>query len=357
MEFHAHLLHVGNTDLGQVAVQHGQHMIQCFDDSDLGAERSVSTRQFQTDDASADDDHALGELFQAQRAGGVDAVGIFLQAGDGGLGVNRASSHDDSISSHLFGGAVCLLDRELARCHKLGFAVDLCDLVCLEQASDTAGQLLGDGILMCDDLGEVDGDIVHFHADVLALMLDVLNQLCAVQQALGGDAAHVQAGAAQVLLFDDSDLCAQLSQTDGSHIAARAAADDDHTLVAGRLCRCRSSCGRCGRCCGSSAAYLFARLADVAQQALDGDILVLLCHDLQQHTVMLADHFVGQLIGGDLQDGFASLHGIAFLFQPLRDGAFFHGQPQLGHGNFKSHRFALLRAEYSAGSAAGRADP
>ena len=55
------------------------------------------------------------------------------------------------------------------------------------------------GILMGDDLGEVDGDVVHFHADVLALMLDVLNQLCAVQQALGGDAAHVQAGAAQVL--------------------------------------------------------------------------------------------------------------------------------------------------------------
>ena len=32
-------------------------------------------------------------------------------------------------------------------------------------------------------------------------------------------------------------------------------------------------------------------------------------------------------------------------------------QEDEGHGNFKSHRFALLRAEYSAGSAAGRADP
>ena len=72
---------------------------------------------------------------------------------------------------------------------------------------------------------------------------------------------------------------------------------------------------------------------------------------------MFTHDFIGQLISGDLQDGLASLYLVAFLFQPLRDGAFFHGQPQLGHGNFKSHRFALLRAEYSAGSAAGRADP
>ena len=105
------------------------------------------------------------------------------------------------------------LTESLPGASKLGFAVDLRDLVCLEQASDTAGQLFGDGILMGDDLGEVDRDTVHLHADVLALMLDVLNQLCAVQQALGGDAAHVQAGAAQVLLFHDGDLCAQLSQT------------------------------------------------------------------------------------------------------------------------------------------------
>ena len=57
---------------------------------------------------------------------------------------------------------------------------------------------------------------------------------------------------------------------------------------------------------------------------------------------MFAHDFIGQLVGGDLQDGLASLHLIAFLFQPLRDGALFHGQPQLGHQYFICHVSFLL---------------
>ena len=90
-----------------------------------------------------------------------------------------------------------------------------------------AGQLLGDVVLVGDDLLEVDLHAVHFHADVLALILDVLHQLGAVEQALGWDAADIQAGAAQMLFFNQGDFRAQLGRPDGGHIAAGAAADNN----------------------------------------------------------------------------------------------------------------------------------
>ena len=80
---------------------------------------------------------------------------------------------------------------------------------------------------MGDDLGEVHLDPGDLHADVLALILDVLHQLGAVEQALGGDAADIQAGAAQMLFFDQGDLSAQLGRPDGGYVAAGAAADDN----------------------------------------------------------------------------------------------------------------------------------
>ena len=233
VEVHAHLLHVGNADGGQVAVQHGQHVVQSLDNGDLGAEGRVGAGQLQANDAAADDDHALGQGLQAQGAGGVDAVGVLLQARDGRLRVDGAGSHDDGIGGHLLGGAVSLLDRQLLLAHKGGLAVDLLDLVHLQQAGHAAGQLGGDVVLVLDDLGEVDLHTLDLDADLSALVADVLHQLSGVQQALGGDAAHVQAGTAQVLLLDDGNLGAQLRGADGGHIAAGAAADNNdlHTHV------------------------------------------------------------------------------------------------------------------------------
>ena len=95
------------------------------------------------------------------------------------------------------------------------------------------------------------------------------------------------------------------------------------------------SSGRRG--CGSSVADRLAGLADVGKQALDGDILALLRHDLQQHAVMLTGDLIGQLIGGDLHDHIAGLYLVALVLDPLGDCAFLHGQAQLRHQYFKSH--------------------
>ena len=51
-----------------------------------------------------------------------------------------------------------------------------------------------------------------------------------MEQALGWDAADIQAGAAQMLFLNEGDLCTQLGCSDGGHIAAGAATDHQHVL-------------------------------------------------------------------------------------------------------------------------------
>ena len=194
---------------------------------------------------------------------------------------------------------------------------------------------------MGDDLGEVDLHALHLNADLLALISDVLHQLGGVQQALGGNAAHVQAGAAQVLLLNNCHLGPQLGRPDGRHVPAGAAADDDDASVPGGLCRRR----RRGSCRGSggggrqrgSASHGLSRLANPGQGALHRHVLPLLGHNFQQGALGLAGHLVGQLVGGDLQNHIANFDGVALMLDPLGDRTLLHGQPQLGHFHFKSH--------------------
>ena len=62
---------------------------------------------------------------------------------------------------------------------------------------------------------------------------------------------------------------------------------------------------------------------------------------------MFAGDLIGELVGGDLQNRLTGLDRVALLLEPLGDGALFHGQPQLGHENFKSHMLPSLLVEHA----------
>ena len=109
----------------------------------------------------------------------------------------------------------------------------------------------------------------------------------------------------------------------------------------GSSCGCSLS-GRSGSGCSRGVAHSLAGLADVSQQALNGDVLPFLRHDLQQHAVVLAGDLVGQFIGGDLHDHITSLYLIALVLDPLGNCAFLHGQAQLRHQYFISHDSSTL---------------
>ncbi len=72
---------------------------------------------------------------------------------------------------------------------------------------------------------------------VLGGVLEVVPEFGVEEQGLGGDAADVQAGAAEdVGGFDERDLEAELSGANGRRVAGRAAADDCHVID----CVCQS---------------------------------------------------------------------------------------------------------------------
>ena len=74
-------------------------------------------------------------------------------------------------------------------------------------------------------LGVVEGDLLRRDAEGGALG-GVAVELGGVQQGLGGNAALVEAGAAQVLPLEQGHLQAALGGPLGAEVAARAAADD-----------------------------------------------------------------------------------------------------------------------------------
>ena len=93
----------------------------------------------------------------------------------------------------------------------------------------------------------IEEDALHFLADLAGgdaviskVQLGMLEMLGRLQQRLGGNAAHVGAGAARsgaalvvLPLVDTGDLHAQLGSADGGDVAARACADhDDVELLA-----------------------------------------------------------------------------------------------------------------------------
>ena len=177
-----HFFHVGNADFGQIAVQHGQHMVHGFHYGHLSAESSVGAGQLQADDAAADDHHGLGQFFQAQRTGGIDAVGIILDAGDGRHGVRGAGGQNICVRIQRLLGAVVFQNAHVLGAQEIRFTVDFFDLVGFQQACDSAGQLFGDLIFVLNDLGEIYPNIGCLDADRLSLLLDIRQKLCAVEQ-------------------------------------------------------------------------------------------------------------------------------------------------------------------------------
>ena len=100
-------------------------------------------------------------------------------------------------------------------------ALDVVDLVLLEQARDAAGQRLDDLRAALHDLGEVDRALGDGDAEVVGLV-DLGEHVGDAQDGLGGDAGVVEAAAPDDVALDDGGLHAELRGADGGDVAARA---------------------------------------------------------------------------------------------------------------------------------------
>ena len=208
-QLEGHVLHGGAGLGGQVVVHEGQDLGGHLDDGHLGAEGGVQGGELDADDAAADDGEAGGDLGQGEDARGINQRRVVLGAGQRGHGRHGARGDDDVVR-----GVGRALDGHATGGVEVASSVDDGDARLTLGGCNARDQALNDLILPGLHLRPVDGNAAGVHAE-LAGFLGVQVVLRAVEQGLGGNAAHVQAGAAQVLFLDEGDLLARVSEALG----------------------------------------------------------------------------------------------------------------------------------------------
>src|SRR5437016_1308591 len=132
----------------------------------------------------------------------------------------------------MFGFDLAAADVDGVLGDELSFAADEVDLVLAEEEFEALDDA-GDDLAAAVDGGTVVGfEAVEGDAEGLGVF-EGADDLGVAQKGLGGDAADVEADAADPLALDDRSLKAVLGGAKGSDIAAWAGADDDHVVGTG----------------------------------------------------------------------------------------------------------------------------
>ena len=207
------------------------------DERDLAAEAAVHLRELQPDVAAADDDQVLGQHLQVQD-GRVGQVVHPVEPGErrherarshvdeDPLGLQQGVAHADPVSGLEAG--VPLVDRAVGERPEPALDADLGRARDRVLARLHARHVDAHGAV--DHDAEVGGPARHVRG------------AGAGHQRLGGDAAHVDAGAAEAVALDDGGVHAGAGERRGQAGAGLAGADDDGVVRAGQG-RLRSSRG------------------------------------------------------------------------------------------------------------------
>jgi hypothetical protein len=233
------LVELAARGLGDVGIGGAEEGVHCLEHRHFRAQALPHAAQLQADDAGADDAQTLRHRSQIERASVVDDV-FAVERHAFQLDRYRAGRDDDVRARDLRGRAVLSRDLHRAVRQQLAEAVIRRDLVGLEQLHDAARELLHDLVLAADHRSDIDRRLLRRDAVVLERMFQVVELLGGIQQRLGGDAADVEAGAAQGGLavladvaVDAGRLQAKLGGADGGVVAGRAGTDDDDVELFG----------------------------------------------------------------------------------------------------------------------------
>ena len=105
--------------------------------------------------------------------------------------------------------------------------LDPLDAVRLEEARDAARHLLDDAVLPGRRLTEVELRLRDVDAELREGLPRIVERVRRLHPCLRGDAAHPEAGAAELrLTLDAGHLAAELSRADGGGIACRSSSED-----------------------------------------------------------------------------------------------------------------------------------
>src|SRR5581483_50970 len=219
--------------LGDGLVHHRQEARQGLEDGGLGAEARPDAAQLHADDAGADDAEGARHRVEFQSAPGIDDA-VLVDRRDLQVHRLRAGGDDDVLGGEGVFLAVVRLVTDLAAAEQLAEAEQAGDLVALEQHLDAAGVGLAHRDAAFLHLLQVQLDLAHADAVHGQLVLRLVVQLGGFQQGLGGNAAGVEAGAAEGIgavgvdpAVDAQGLHAELGGADGGGITGGTSADDD----------------------------------------------------------------------------------------------------------------------------------
>ncbi len=220
----------------------GNDARQGFEDGDLRAERIVYGREFDADRTCADDDQSFRDFRQFQdRAVGQDRFVIGLDARQC---PRFRAAHEQNVGGLNLGLLAVFLDADAARPFIAAPTLHPFHFIFFEQELDALGVLFYDFVFARKDIAPIDLQAADLEAQLRAVFEMVVN-VGVMEQHFGGDAADVQAGAAEEGIFlDDYGLEAQFAGTDGGHIPARSAADNCHVV----LCHAQSPFRRARTC-------------------------------------------------------------------------------------------------------------
>jgi hypothetical protein len=199
-----------------------------FEQCDFGAERVEDGGKFDTYRAAAHYDHGFRDLLQAENF----AIGKYCgavnfyarQRARGGSG-----GYQD-VRGFEFGHFAVFFHRDAAWTGDPAPAGDGFDFILFEQQPNAAGVFFYDFVFARENGGPINFYGLHFEAEFFGAF-EVIVNIGVVQENFGGDAADVQASAAEKgIFFDDGNFQAPLRSADGGDVSARSTADD-HDIV------------------------------------------------------------------------------------------------------------------------------
>ena len=230
--------------LDEVGVASGDQLIHELDHRHLGAERVVDGGHLQADDPAADDEQALGDGGDLQRARGVHDALVVRQIGQPG---GARARRDDAVLEAHGRLAVARPHGDDVRAGELPVASDHLDLALARQPGEAPGQPPHHTVLPAAH--RVDVDLRAREGDAGSAQLFGLGEHARdVQQGLGGDAAHVQAYAAERLAaVDQRHLQTEVGGAEGRRVAARPGAEHRDLHADVRVGRRRRGARRLGR--------------------------------------------------------------------------------------------------------------
>src|SRR5262245_27859090 len=217
---------------GNLGILGGQDLRQDLDHHHLGAEGAVERSELDADRAGAYDQERFRHAFRRHGLEiGPDQLLVGLEAGQHPR--PRAGGDDDVLGLIAAGGERAFgrlrrdrRHRDLAWRLDRRHAPDYGDLVLAHQEADAIVESLRYGTRALHHGGRIVGDLFRREAVILG-MLQVMVDLGRAQQRLGGDAAPVQADAAEIIALDDRSRKPELRRADRGDVAARTRTDDD----------------------------------------------------------------------------------------------------------------------------------